>query len=312
MGQCNSYSGYQAGWHAWIDVWPQSMSETARRPAICDAPGDVDPSLGQSCIPVGAGTANCTYVFTCAGSPYGQQPGTHGAYNDKVLGPSEYLIAGRSSSGDVTFGGFAFQQGTVGLWHDGTGDTWLGDIAATLASANSGSGNNLVFTVGNAQAPDNQYSDGEIQDPNDYRDNYGVGNEDGEFLSCGAGVSIVGSPTAVVSGDVDGDGVFGDTLPANALIILKDFNQPGNYARGNGGTTPYGGFEDFQAISTTGTLDLNCGGAEDSLIVTNGNFAFDIKVVSTYVLVVDDPTTATHETTEETVVDVDIFTVFGG
>ncbi|MBI4394311.1 MAG: hypothetical protein HY556_11050 [Euryarchaeota archaeon] len=304
VGSCNGYTGYGSGWHAWVDVWPYLNAEAFRRAKA--TPNEV------SGVPVGQGSPLCTQALTCTGDPYSQPPGSHGTYNDKVLGPGEYLIAPRSVAGGDSWNGFTTMRLTAGIWSDGNDDSWIGNAAATAATCwgtgqNGAGTNNNLFGAANSDprsGPDNRYAAGECQEPNDYDDGYGPTNLDGEFISCGNPIAVpIASATTTVT-PLTGDGLW----PANAPVLwFREFNEPGKWSN------EHPGEDDIVAPAGAFTFANGCVGPQDTVIFSQGNFApFDVKITSTYVIRVKDPTDANAVFVDETVVDVDVFTRVGG
>lgn len=301
-------TGYGGGWHAWTDNWPYLVTEVFRKYL---------PLATVSGFPQGSGLPACNVLWTCFGNPYAQPPGEHGDYNDLVLGPGEYMFAQRSPAGDVAFGGLSNHEGTTGLWYDANMDTWIGNVSLVASNARGDgplgsiepSGNNAVGALTPVNPQTAPYGGGQITDPNDYRTTQDPA-DGGEWRICAVEQYVQGVlvPGNFMFGWTSLEPLTIDGSWGGAVILSRNFTDPW---RDVGTGTPTGGL----SVVTAGPISFSqgCERPRDTVTFMAGDFApISVKATTTMVFTVDDPTTPQIETTMETVVDVDIFTRWGG
>ncbi|MBI4394316.1 MAG: hypothetical protein HY556_11075 [Euryarchaeota archaeon] len=283
-GSCNSYAGYQSGWHAWIDSIPQQYFPTNHRPFV------IPPQVGLS---TGGGA-----TFTPGNTP--------GVYTNS---------AGHGKYSDVAFaaGHNYHWTAAVGQWFDQNLDNWVhaGAFSAAQDAAYPYGNGTFVIGVGSTGFND-QGGTYRVQGGNNYTAWTAANPGFGEWLNaCNLAGRVLDSRVKLVpmvNGELDATGSWG-----KGVIVRWNHMEPGKPTNGdNPGRTTFDLFTTGEIVlnescaATTGTdavafLGANYDGI-DFAVVTEVTMRVDTNPLST------DPDEAGRYVTE-TVVDVDVHTV---
>ncbi|MBI4394307.1 MAG: hypothetical protein HY556_11030 [Euryarchaeota archaeon] len=284
-GTCNSYAGYQSGWHAWVDSVPQNYFPQSMKPY--GAPAGI----------VGGG-----FAF----------PGiTPGVYTTS---------AGHGKYSDVSFAvGYNYHwAANVGQWHDKNLDTWVraGYFSDTNPNGNGGPSSSAPYGTGTAVIlagsvdPTSEGGDFYFQQGgNNYTAWSSPNNLMGEWIAlCGlqnrvleTGIKLVPMTNGVMDPEA---GSWG-----KGVIVRWEHLEPG---KPSGSSNPGHTYFD---LYTQGEIVLNdsclATTARDAVAFLGANYdGIEFAVVSYARINVDtDPLSSEDVWVPEIVIDVDIHTV---